>query len=170
MGLLQDWSHRIYLLKMNVFEITTKSLTAQATNNLPVNDAWTILRCEFVDIPTLGDGNDTLTFKVEEVAQGFNDTNLFTLVGGDNEPIENVNPEVIPVAVKGDFALWFDTDLNTAEEELEDYEYVMLKDGTAATQYLVFGKLNVSKTDFYTPDSETKKAHYFRMKDDISNY
>ena len=59
--------------------------------------------------------------------------------------------------------------LNNAEEELEDYEYIILKEGTTLN-YLVWGKLNVSKTDFYEPKSEKLNAHYFRFEDDDSNF
>lgn len=155
---------------MDVFQITTKVLSQKKTTNLAVSDAWTLIRAEFMDLPTLSNGNDTLVIKVDEVAENFNSASLFEEVGGDNEPVENVNPEVIPVAVKGDHALWFDDNLDIAEKELEDYEYVIFKDGTQPAFYLVFGKLNVSKTDFYTPASEAKNAHYFRMDDDVSNY
>ena len=155
---------------MNVYQVTPKILTALTASNVTVSDAWTLIRSEFMDLPTYGNGQDPLTIKVDEVAENFNSSGIFTEVGGDNEPVENVNPEVIPVAVKGDHALWFDTNLDIAEKELEDYEYVIMKDGTNAVFYLIFGKLNVSKTDFYTPASEAKNAHYFRMDDDVSNY
>lgn len=155
---------------MKVFQVTPKILNGLRATNVSVADAWTLIRAEFVDLPILGNQDSVLTYKVEEVADSFNATNIMLECGGDNEPVENVNPEVIPVAVKGDHALWFDDNLDIAEKELEDYEYVAFKIGTAAVFYMVFGKLNVSKTDFYTPQSEAKKAHYFRMDDDISNY
>lgn len=155
---------------MNVYQVTPKILSTLTTSNVSVADAWTLIRSEFMDLPTLGNGNDCLTIKVDEIAENFNSTSIFSECGGDNEPVENVNPEVIPVAVKGDHALWFDTNLDIAEKELEDYEYVIMKDGTQPAFYLIFGKLNVSKTDFYTPASEAKNAHYFRMDDDVSNY
>jgi len=154
---------------MNVYSILTRDLISQSATNLSVEDAWTFIRCEIMDLPEYGNPTGHVLFKVDQQAEGFPSVSTFQESGGDNDPIENINPEVIPVAVKGDHALFFDSNLNVAEKELEDYEYIKLNDGTT-TSYLIWGKLNVSKTDFYTPASEALNAHYFRMKDDDSNY
>lgn len=156
---------------MQIYSISNEKLFAFKANNLNVEDAWTFIRCEIMDLPAYGVGTDDFTIKVDEQAQGFPKSTDFKLSGGDNDPIENINPQTLPVAIKGDHAIWFDDNLNAAEEELEDYEYLIISDGKGGTDcYLVWGKLNVSKTDFYTPVSEGKKAHYFRMDDDVSNF
>ena len=157
---------------MQIYSLNQTDLFNQAANNLNVEDAWTFIRCEIMDLPAFAVGSDDFTIKIDEQAQGFPKSTIFQLAGGDNDPIENINPQTLPVAIKGDHAIWFDDNLNVAEEELEDYEYVLCSDGKAGTapKYLIWGKLNVSKTDFYTPQSEAKKAHYFRMDDDVSNF
>lgn len=154
---------------MNIYNILNRDLISQAVTNLAVEDAWTFIRSEIVDLPYTGNASDKLTFKIDEQAEGFPQDSNFKRCAGDNSPIENINPEVIPVAVKGDHALFFDVNLNIAEKELEDYEFIYLDDGSTPF-YLVWGKLNVSKTDFYTPASEALNAHYFRMADDDSNF
>lgn len=155
---------------MQIYSISNQDLFSFVTSNLDVEDAWTFIRSKLMDLPSSGVATDDFTLQVDEQAQGFPKQNKFSLVGGDNDPIENINPQTLPVAIKGDHAIWFDVNLNNAEEELEDYEFVLCTDGKGVSSYLVWGKLNVSKTDFYTPKSEALNAHYFRFDDDESNF
>ena len=154
---------------MQIYSVQASELVKQASSNLTVEDAWTFIKSKIMDLPSFGESKDDVTIQVEEQAQGFPNSAIFNLAGGDNDPVSNINPQTLPIAIKGDHAIWFDANLNNAEEELEDYEYRILKEGTTL-HYLVWGKLNVSKTDFYEPKSEKLNAHYFRFDDDESNF
>lgn len=125
-------------------------------------DAWTFTHGT---LDLTSGSSATLTTTAESNA--FNTGGYFgAVIGGDNQPVENVDPVLVPVAVKGDVAIWLDTSLTIAEQELSEYEYIKTPSG----YYIVWGVLNVSKTDFYTPQSEGKQAIYINTDDTSSNY
>jgi len=123
-------------------------------------DAWTFTH-GVLDLTSQG----SATLTVSKKSTSFNNLGAFTEIGGDNEPVENIDPVLVPIAVKGDVAIWFDGDLTNAEKELAEYEYLETGRG-----YLVWGVLNVSKTDFYTPASELLGAVYINTDDTSSNF
>ena len=125
-------------------------------------DAWTFVHGT-LDLTT----GDSATLSTTAEANSFNRDNYFgSVIGGDNEPVQNTDPVLVPVAVKGDVAIWLDTNLTIAEQELSEYEYIR----SASGYYIIWGVLNVSKTDFYTPLSEGKQAIYINTDDTSSNF
>lgn len=109
----------------------------------------------------------------DNVAQGFLDWNNAVTIGGDNDDVIIESPQYLPIAVEGSLCLYFDDNLNAAEKELSDYEYIYFnsaKSGTAVYKYMIWGQCNVNKTDFYTPVIESKNAIFFEDTGDSSNF
>jgi hypothetical protein len=72
-------------------------------------------------------------------------------LGGDNQGIKSITPEFYPYATEGAECAAFVTDLSWADNNLNDYEYVVTDNGSTKSGYLVFGVLNSSKTQFNDP-------------------
>lgn len=147
---------------MKIYKFDLDSwLQSGAKSGITGADAWTFTHGQ-LDLTT----KDSATLSVTAQSNNFNLSGDFSELGGDNMPVENVDPILVPVAVKGDIAIWFDTNLTNAEQELSEYEYMI----SATGNYLVWGVLNVSKTDFYTPASEALNAVYINTDDQSSNF
>jgi hypothetical protein len=147
---------------MKIYQFNLDQWFENAGSGISGADAWTFTHGQ-LDLTS----KDSATLSVTAQSTQFNsDGRNFLEIGGDNAPVENVDPILVPVAVKGDVAIWFDRDLTTAEQELSEYEYAMSSQG----MYLVWGVLNVSKTDFYTPLSEGFNAVYINTDDTSSNF
>lgn len=82
-------------------------------------------------------------------AQGF--TLGSAPLAGDNKGVVEVTPEFFPYATEGAECAAFVTSLTWADNNLQSYEYVVSDNGSTQTGYLVFGRLNSSKTEFNDP-------------------
>lgn len=116
---------------------------------------------------------DHLLITTDNCAQGFLDWAKAGTIGGDNDDVIIESPQYLPIAVQGSLCLYFDDDLNAAEKELSDYEYIYFNSSKSTTptyKYMIWGTVNVNKTDFYTPVIETKGAVFFEETPNESNF
>jgi hypothetical protein len=152
---------------MKIYQFNLDQWFENASSGISGADAWTFTHGT-LDLTSKESATLSVTAQSTQFNQGGKGPmgGNFIEIGGDNAPVENVDPILVPGAVKGDVAIWFDRDLTTAEQELSEYEYMMSSNG----MYLVWGVLNVSKTDFYTPLSEGFNAVYINTDDTSSNF
>ena len=105
---------------------------------------------------------------VEEVSEDWDAPTGWSVIGGDSAPYKIIDTKLQPYAKVGLTCVFVDRNLNIAESELDDYEYI-LKNGAGGPVYLIWGTSKVIKTDFFTPQMEGRFAVYLNIEDTGSN-
>lgn len=90
-----------------------------------------------------------------EVPSGFTLTG--TVIGGDDSEQFATQPDFFPFATKGAECAMLSTSLQVIQDNLVDFEYITWQKA-GVPQYLGFGVLNSTKTDFNDPFAGALKA------------